>query len=96
VNDIWPKVRKYCRKAGLPAPYKSLLITPEQGKEWHWLIGRHPELTALASNLRFNSDVCTTLLKKQVRYGFRVSGEHGYPKDSPPQTLTRQERYGAA
>ena len=96
MNDIWPKVRSYCRKAGLPAPYKSLLITPECGKEWHWLIGRHPELTKLASELRFNSDVCTTLLNKKVRFGFRVSGEHGYPKDLPPLTLARQERYGTA
>lgn len=57
----------------LPAPYQQIVLTKYVGQKKHWLIGPHPQLSSLATDLRSNRYLGDLLAERGVRFGLKIS-----------------------
>src|ERR1700685_2145357 len=76
-----------CMPVGLTGIFQNVLLAPNPTESLYWVVGTYPVLCELSKELRANDELCQSLWKKGIRFGFRET-------DKPPTGLIRQKEYG--
>lgn len=91
MSSIWERIRadsEICRPAQIICEFPNLFVVTGMNPEARWVIGPHPALSQMATQLRSSERLCALLSRNKIRMGFRET-------DCPPRFgIPAQKRYG--